>query len=274
MQPYGEVVETTVRVASWNVWGQFGPWEDREPVIASTLRDVDADIICLQEAWQVGDELQVDRLGDALGYEHRVHHGEQEYLGLVSGQAVLSRWPIEMSTSLELDPFDDEGSGGGAAFARIAGPRGTIDVISLILEWRLDLSHVRAQQLKQLLTWAHELSGPLHPFHPLILCGDFNSVPESDELRAMVGLSPVHVPKMVFYDALAMRATGDRSTWTERNPFSEIGLYGNKQLDQIYSHWPKAHGAGHPVAAAVIGDEPIDGMYGSDHFGVMADLRY
>jgi len=79
---------------------------------------------------------------------------------------------------------------------------------------------------------------------------------------------------MVFYDAIAMRATGDTSTWTERNPFSEIGLLPDKQFDHIFSHWPKAHGAGHPLRAAVIGNEPIDGIFGSDHFGVTADLRY
>ena len=28
------------------------------------------------------------------------------------------------------------------------------------------------------------------------------------------------------------------------------------------------------VAAAIIGDEPVDGVWASDHFGVMADLRY
>ena len=90
----------------------------------------------------------------------------------------------------------------------------------------------------------------------------------------MVGSAPVHVPKMVFYDALAMRATGDRATFSERNPFAAVGMYPEKQLDHIFSHWPKAHGAGHPVSAAVIGDEPVDGVWPSDHFGVMADLRY
>ena len=57
-------------------------------------------------------------------------------------------------------------------------------------------------------------------------------------------------------------------------PFSAVGMYPEKQLDHIFSHWPKAHGAGHPVAAAIVGDAPVDGVWASDHFGVMADLRY
>jgi len=271
MQPYGEVLETTVRVASWNVWSRFGPWEEREPVLVAALSDLDADIVCFQEAWSVDDDTQTDRFMTKLNLEHGVQFGEHEYLGIASGQAVLSRWPISESTSLKIDAVDKDGSGGGATFARIAGPRGPIDVVSLILEWRPDLSHVRSDQLTEILQWAKELSDP---WHPLFICGDFNATPDSDELRALVGLGPVHVPEMVFYDAMTMRASGDTTTWSERNPFAKIGLYPEKQLDHIFSHWPKAHGAGHPVAASIIGSDPVDGIFASDHFGVTAELRY
>lgn len=222
-------------------------------------------------ACKVDEATQAERFVTELGLEAAVQFGEHEYQGIISGQAVLSRWPIEESASTELDPFDNEGIGGGAVFARITGPRGPIDVVTLILEYRLDLSAVRSRQLVQVLEWARDLSDP---WHPLVVCGDFNSTPDADELRAMVGLAPPHVPKMVFYDALAMRAMGDLATFTERNPFSEVGLYPEKQLDHIFSHWRKAHGAGHPVAAALIGQHPVNGAYGSDHFGVVADLRY
>lgn len=91
----------------------------------------------------------------------------------------------------------------------------------------------------------------------------------------MVGLAPVHVPKMVFYDAITMAGDDPEApTWTTRNPYSAVGLYPERRFDHIFSHWPKAHGAGHPVAASVIGDEPVDGVWASDHLGVMADLRY
>lgn len=267
MEPYGPVLESTVRVATWNVWSRFGPWEERERILLDVLGGLDPDIVCLQESWQVGEETQAERFGAELGL-HAVQRGSLEYEGVTSGQAVLSRWPITMVEDLTMG--DDE-TGAHATFARIDGPRGPIDVVSLILTWRLDHSHIRSQQLAEVCAWARELG---HVFHPLFVCGDFNSTPDSDELRAMVGLAPVHAPNMVFYDAVAMRATGDTSTWTERNPFSAIGLYGEKQLDHIFSQWPKAHGAGHPVAAAIIGDQPVDGIFGSDHFGVMADLRY
>ena len=49
-QPYGPVVETTMRVVTWNVWGRYGPWEARLPVIIENLSAINADILAfLQE---------------------------------------------------------------------------------------------------------------------------------------------------------------------------------------------------------------------------------
>ena len=45
---YGPLVETRVRIATWNLWARYGPWERRAPAISATLARVDADIIGLQ----------------------------------------------------------------------------------------------------------------------------------------------------------------------------------------------------------------------------------
>jgi len=45
------VIETRVRVLTWNIWWRFGPWQRRQPAISSTLAQIDADIIALQEVW-------------------------------------------------------------------------------------------------------------------------------------------------------------------------------------------------------------------------------
>jgi hypothetical protein len=37
---------------------------------------------------------------------------------------------------------------------------------------------------------------------------------------------------------------------------------------------PKLGGVGHVVAAQVMGDVPVDGMWGSDHLALIAELRY
>ena len=65
---YGPLVETTVRVASWNVWARYGPWERRAPAIEATLRAVGADIVALQEVWDDGARNQARELAEQIGY--------------------------------------------------------------------------------------------------------------------------------------------------------------------------------------------------------------
>jgi hypothetical protein len=51
LAPYGPVIESTVRVVTWNVWGRFGAdWEGRQagPEAAAAA----ADLVCLTESWR------------------------------------------------------------------------------------------------------------------------------------------------------------------------------------------------------------------------------
>ena len=91
--PFGTLVETRLRVATWNLWGRYGPWEERGPVVLENLRAVDADVVCLQEAWRDGARSQPRELASALGM-HGVYEPAFEINGAWSGNAVLSRWPV------------------------------------------------------------------------------------------------------------------------------------------------------------------------------------
>ena len=46
-----EIVESRLRIMTWNIWWRFGPWEQREPAILQSIADLDPDIIALQEVW-------------------------------------------------------------------------------------------------------------------------------------------------------------------------------------------------------------------------------
>jgi endonuclease/exonuclease/phosphatase family metal-dependent hydrolase len=44
------VVGGRVRVMTWNIWWRFGPrWRGRQPALLETLRQVDPDVVALQE---------------------------------------------------------------------------------------------------------------------------------------------------------------------------------------------------------------------------------
>jgi hypothetical protein len=112
--PYGPLVDTTMRVVTWNVWGRYGPWEQREAGIEDVLAGVEPDIVYLVESWGSREASQADRIGDRLGVEHRLLVGDWDHEG-TSGIGVISRWPIAQH---ERHPLrGDEGNGMGVADA-------------------------------------------------------------------------------------------------------------------------------------------------------------
>ncbi|MGC0236138.1 endonuclease/exonuclease/phosphatase family protein [Arthrobacter sp. SD76] len=64
---YGELIRTTARVVTWNVWGLYGPWQEREAAITSTLLEARPDLLVLAESWSKGDDSQSARLAGPWG---------------------------------------------------------------------------------------------------------------------------------------------------------------------------------------------------------------
>ncbi len=81
-----------VRVATLNLWGQNGAWEERRSVLVEGLRRLQSDVIAFQEVI-VGDSY--DQVEDVLGPGYHVVH---QNVGLVGdgnhGASIASRWPI------------------------------------------------------------------------------------------------------------------------------------------------------------------------------------
>jgi endonuclease/exonuclease/phosphatase family metal-dependent hydrolase len=262
-EPYGPLVTTTFRLITWNVWGRYGPWEHREAAIRATLERHDPDVVGLVEAW--------DEQGARLGLPYHVFEGDSEVNGARSGLAVLSRWPIGAHESRKLTGEKD--TGGRVLYARIDGPRGVIQVYVVALTWRLEHSGERQRQVREVAAFIAETQ---RRRHPTVLCGDFNADPDSDELRMLTGKSIPATPGLVFYDAWTAAGNGQDSghTWAGANPWAAPALWPDRRIDHVLSAWPRRGGAGHPVRCEVIGDEPVGGVVASDHYGVLADLRY
>jgi endonuclease/exonuclease/phosphatase family metal-dependent hydrolase len=273
---YGPLVETTLRIVSWNVWGRYGPWEERQPAILQNLRGIDADIVCLQEAWTEADRSQPADLAGALGLHHE-YAPAFEVNGGWSGNAVLSRWPIARSQVVGL-PMEgggardtDPGEARVALFVDLDGPRGLVQVFCTHLSWRGDWSGVRQAQVAEVCRFV--ASTRPRPF-PAVLCGDLNAEPASDEIRMLTGRAAVPVPGVVFRDAWEVAGSGDGATITARNPYAAGALDREMRIDFVMVGQPKLGGAGHVRSVRVGGDQPVDGVWPSDHLAVVAELRY
>jgi endonuclease/exonuclease/phosphatase family metal-dependent hydrolase len=274
---YGELLTTRVRIATWNIWGRYGPWEERLPVIRETLAGIDADIVGLQEVWEDDDRNQARWLAGALGYEGCVFAANLERDGARSGNAVLARWPLRRSEVLTLPreaggAVDDEGEERLCVLGEVDGPRGPIQVYCAHLSWRGDHGAIRQAQVRAICAFVREQRPRSFP---AVLVGDLNSVPNSDELRMLTGRAAVPVPGVWFRDAWEAAGNADPGrTVANANPFIAPNLDLERRIDYVLVAAPKAAGCGHVLSAEVVGDRPIDGMWGSDHYGVAVDLRY
>ena len=276
--PYGALVETRIRVLTWNLWWRFGPWEARRPAIAATLARLDADVVCLQEVWDDGEVNFAAELAGDLGFDH-VYGSGTEQDGLRFGNAVLSRWPITSSAVLPLPAEPEVEEQRTCVRADIDGPRGALQVFSTHLNWRFDQSDTRQDQVAAICSFIDASRPAGGRAVPPILCGDFNADPDSDEIRMLNGLAATPVPKLVFHDAWlaagqASNSSATGATWTNDNPYAKLDLEPDRRIDYVFVGWPKAGGVGHVTRASVECLEPVDGVVPSDHLGVLAELRY
>ena len=270
-EPYGPVVETTMRIVTWNVWGRYGRWRERQAGIEETLATAAPDIVCLVECWSHPDAAQAELVAGRLELGHHVFAGDWPQEDWESGIGLVSRWPV---TSHELLPLrgGDESGTGSVLYALVAGDRGPIQLFVVILDYRLDASAVRQAQVRQLAGFIQERT---RRHYPTVVCGDFNAGPDADELRMLTGKTAAVAPGLVFYDAWEIAGDGTPGhTWSNQNPLAAPAMYPDRRFDYVLSAWPRRGGTGHPTHCQRLGILPADQPQLSDHYGVLADLRY
>ena len=270
-QPYGPVTETTMRIVTWNVWGRYGRWRERQAGIEDTLAAAAPDIVCLVESWSHPDATQPELVAARLGLGHSLFAGDWPQQDWVSGIGLVSRWPVTSHERLTLRGADGSGTG-GALFAVVAGDRGPIQLFVVVLDYPLDASAVRQAQVRELAGYIKERT---RRRDPIVVCGDFNAGPDTAELRMLTGRATPAAPGLVFYDAWEMAGDGTPGcTWSNQNALAAVALYPDRRFDYVLSAWPRRGGVGHPVRCQRLGVLPADQPQLSDHYGVLADLRY
>ena len=267
---FGPLLETRLRVVTWNLWGRGGPWEARLEAIGATLSALDPDLVTLQEVWAEASRNQAGILAGQLGFHH-VYADRYTIDGVAIGNAVLSRWPIarhevrDLPAPVELEELRN------VIRAEVDGPRGSLEIFTTHLNWRFDQSDVRQEQAR---TLARFVSESERRVVPPIVTGDFNAVPDSEEIRMLTGRAVVAVPRLVFHDAWEAAGNVEPGfTWSNANPYARLDLEPDRRIDYVFVGWPRRGGAGHVLSCRTIGG-PVDGVYPSDHLGVMAELRY
>jgi endonuclease/exonuclease/phosphatase family metal-dependent hydrolase len=272
-------------VANWNIWGKSANYESRLPDILNTLRSVNADVVGLVEVFKDGSELQVEALAHELGYPHwdyaAIHDDpENEKAGTPWGVGVLSRYPLNDRLEL-LQPNPDSYFALPAVLliTTVDSSFGPFD-FAVICEWGLSWSGYGVtgttdrHDAYQAFTTA--LSDRSEKRLAPILLGDFNTPPDTDDIRKLTGKIPHDSYAMSFLDTWALQH-GVEGGWTfdgTSNAHLRHRPFGKHRIDYIMTGTgPSYEYLWRTNEVAVFGQYGSDLLPPSDHYGVRAVLE-
>jgi endonuclease/exonuclease/phosphatase family metal-dependent hydrolase len=230
----------------------------------------------LQEVWDApGENLAADlaeRLGLHWCWAPASRGPSQAGEELSIGNAILSRWPItaHAHTALPRDGLTDESR--VALHGRVDAPGGTLPMFTTHLTYGPGCSALRTAQVR---TLAAFVSGQAAGCAwPPVVTGDLNAEPGSDELRLLGGLlTAPAVPGLVLVDAWRYADPADPGfTWDLRNGYQAKSMIPDSRIDYILAGLPRGD-RGKVRSVRLAGTAPVDGVWPSDHFAVVADLE-
>lgn len=197
-----------LRIVTWNIHKGLGAGRIyRLDRIIDVLRDLDADVVCLQEVDRdvprSNHEDQGRRLSQELGYPHAEHALNVKVRGGAYGNLTLSRYPLADAHNVDLT-IPPKKRRSGLVTRVVTGPAHGW----LIANLHLGLMHLeRRVQVKRLL--AHLFEGA-QPDQPLVIAGDWNEW-TSRVARWVIREHGFHMART------DMRPRGER-TWPSRRP--------------------------------------------------------
>jgi endonuclease/exonuclease/phosphatase family metal-dependent hydrolase len=202
------------------------------------------------------------------------------------GNAVLSRWAIDLWQPVALPhvpPPSWSGLGGDAIGADALFVRtDRLDVCCVHLAPDPALGWLRERQVRALDTALRELREPSSPL-PAVVAGDFNADPDSNEIRFMSGLCSLDGTSTYFQDAWRVAGDGEGFTLDHTNPFHAAMHLPRRRVDYVfvgdnflYNEFAggPGGGTGKVLRASLLGCAPMDGVFLSDHFGLLVDIAW
>jgi endonuclease/exonuclease/phosphatase family metal-dependent hydrolase len=247
----------SLSVLTYNIWFDNQNWPARFAHMLGEIRDLDPDIIGLQEVIQRANlDNQAQMMADSLGYYYYFSSVDAETSSQRFGNAILSRYPIEESNWKALLPLNDYRT---VAHIRINVEGNVIDVYNTHLHNVAVNTHIREEQILDMLNFIDQTTSNEYIF----VTGDYNANPDWEEMELMYE---------DFYDVYPV--FHENHLDPEHSTLNYNLGHQQRRIDYIFFNKASASTL-IPGSAEVVIDEPDEnGIYGSDHFGVFATFDF
>jgi endonuclease/exonuclease/phosphatase family metal-dependent hydrolase len=251
-----------------------GDYRRRRPVLAEGLRQLRPDVVAFQETvWGEGTDQAVGLLGP--GYQVARHSGRAAD-GV--GACLASRWPLGAVREQGLQVTGRTASMVWAAALAVEilapPPLGPLLFVHHKPSWQYGYERERELQAVTTARFVEELVADRDL--QVVLAGDFDDPPDAASIRFWTGRQSLDGTSVCYEDAWSVAHPGEPGhTFSPRNPLvtaGEMKLERGRRIDYVMVrcgvHGPRLGVAGCRLAF----DQPVGGVWASDHFGVVADL--
>ena len=278
----------TLRFLTLNLWGENGPWQARLELLLDRVGALAPDVIGLQEVREAPGRVpnHAAAIAGRLGFQH-AFAPSCAWGGGHEGLAIVSRFPIGAHEAKPL-PHSIETEGRIILSARIDAPADVGGGAFWVHTTHLSYREAEGRKREDQVVFIDQVVAAHANDHVQIVMGDFNAVPDSDEIRFLTGMTSLDGRRVAYQDAWARtNAVGSGGTelagvtWASRNPYITWmhWLRPDRRLDYIFVSGVRRDRRATIHGARVVLDEPGaptaagEPVFASDHFGVVADVQ-
>ncbi len=246
-----------MKILTLNTWQERGPWKARWEVILHGIQTLRPDIVAFQELFNRDWAQEVQKRTGFSAFAF-----PEEFCGLViySNYPIVS-WELKKLPSSSLEEYSRY-----AQWTELRIRDKKVFVVNTHLSWKAEDGASRKKQTEEILKLVQEKVGE----EAVILAGDLNATPHSQEVQLLTFEGKFH--------DLYHRSHGAESgfSWDNRNPYAAGSGHKmpDRRIDYVLARGIH-QGQTHPVANCdLVFTKPSgNGTWGSDHFGVFAEVK-
>ena len=260
-----------LRVVTMNLWMQNGAWAERRAVLIDGLRTLRPDLVALQEVIKNDEH---DQMAELLGPEFHIAH-QVSRANDGGGISIASRWPLGEVEEVDLHVTPRTGDfpcGTLVAEVFAPDPVGPLLFVNHFPNWQLNFEYERELQAVVAARIVEERVR-LRDQH-VVLAGDLDADPNAASIRFWSGRQSLGEMSVCYRDAWESMHPGDPGhTFTPSNPLMADWDWPFRRIDYIFVRCGEHGGPTLKIVSCKrIFDEPINGVWASDHFGLLVDL--